>query len=69
MTANATNDAKSTRYAENDEEMFAQDTDLTMDRAASLDKVGHNERLSYDDHANLAGLAQRHQGRTVRKEQ
>ena len=60
MTANdskTTSDARSTKYAENDEEMFAQGTDLTLDRAASLDKVGHNERLSYDDHANLTGLA------------
>ena len=60
MTANdakTASDARSTTYAENDEEMFAQGTDLTVERAASLDKVGHNNRLNYNDHANLAGLA------------
>ena len=53
-------DTRAGRFQEddaNDDNMLAEGTALTNDRAEALERVAAGEDLSEDDHANLSGLA------------
>ena len=52
-----THDARSAGFAEADDDMFAEGTALTVDRAVSLEKLSDVDDLDDDDRANLVGLA------------
>ena len=52
----AESDSRSARFAESDDDVFAEGTVLTSDRAAVLDRIAAGDDLDEDDRANLDGL-------------